>query len=176
MSSFNVFVSNADGHCSRPNDTLGPSELDHSDCQQYVREMPQYWHRMKCGNETPTSINETCCHSWCEQLTSCFSQLPPWKKDCVRMWRCRKKPRKQISIILTNTTDSSYLGRIKVKQCWAKKPNFPAIKITPSSEVRVFDFLVTFLVPVVVVTLISPFRECRNHSLSRRRRVSYSRN
>ena len=121
--------------------------------------MPQYWHRMKCGNETPTSINETCCHSWCEQLTSCFSQLPPWKKDCVRMWRCRKKPRKQISIILTNTTDSSYLGRIKVKQCWAKKPNFPAIKITPSSEVRVFDFLVTFLVPVVVVTLISPFRE-----------------
>ena len=136
--------------------------------------MPQYWHRMNCGNETPTSINETCCHSWCEQLTSCFSQLPPWKKDCVRMWRCRKKPRKQISIILTNTTDSSYLGRIKVKQCW--KLNFPAIKITPSSEVRVFDFLVTFLVPVVVVTLISPFRECRNHSPSRRRRVSYSRN
>ena len=115
-------------------------------------------------NVAPTSIDETCCHSWCEQLTSCFSQLPPWKKDCVRMWRCRKKPRKQISIILTNTTDSSYLGRIKVKQCW--KLNFPAIKITPSSEVRVFDFLVTFLVPVVVVTLISPFRECRYQSHS----------
>ena len=164
MSPFNVFVSNADGHCSRPNETLGPSELNGSDCQQYVREMSQYWHRMKCGNETPAYIDETCCHSWCEQLTSCFSQLPPWKKDCVRMWRCRKKPRKQISIILTNTTDSSYLGRIKVKQCW--KLNFPAIKITPSSEVRVFDFLVTFLVPVVVVTLISPFRECRYQSHS----------
>ena len=145
MSPFNVFVSNADGHCSRPNDTLGPSELDHSHCQQHVREMSQIWHRMKCGNETPTSINKTCCHSWCKQLTSCFSQLPFWKEDCVRMWRCRKneKPRKQISIILTNTTDSSYLGRIKVKQCW--KLNFPAIKITPSSEVRVFDFLVTLL-------------------------------
>ena len=166
MSPFNVFVSNADVHCSRPDETLGPSELNGSDCQQYVREMSQYWHRMKCGNETPAYIDETCCHSWCEQLTSCFSQLPPWKKDCVRMWRCRKKPRKQISIILTNTTDSSYLGRIKVKQCWAKKPNFPAIKITPSSEVRVFDFLVTFLVPVVVVTSISPFRECRNQSHS----------
>ena len=168
MSPFNVFVSNADGHCSRPNDTLGPSELDRSHCQQHVREMPQIWHRMKCGNETPTSITKTCCHSWCKQLTSCFSQLPFWKEDCVRMWRCRKneKPRKQISIILTNTTDSSYLGRIKVKQCWAKKPNFPAIKITPSREVRIFNFLVTFLVPVVVVTLISPFRECRNQSHS----------
>ena len=166
MSPFNVFVSNADGHCSRPDDTLGPSELNCSDCQQHVREMPQYWRRMKCGNETPTSIDKTCCQSWCKQLTSCFSQLPFWKEDCVRMWRCRKneKPRKQISIILTNTTDSSYLGRIKVKQCW--KLNFPAIKITPSSEVRVFDFLVTFLVPVVVVTLISPFRECRNQSHS----------
>ena len=145
MSPFNVFVSNADGHCSRPNDTLGPSELDRSHCQQHVREMSQIWHRMKCVNETPTSISKTCCHSWCKQLTSCFSQLPFWKEDCVRMWRCRKneKPRKRISIILTNTTDSSYLGRIKVKQCW--KLNFPAIKITPSIEVRVFDFLVTLL-------------------------------
>ena len=164
MSPFNLFVSNADGHCSRPNDTLGPSELNRSDCQQYVRKMPQQWRRMKCDNETPTSIDETCCHSWCEQLTSCFSQLPPWEKYCVRMWRCRKKPRKKISIILTNIRDSSYLGRIKVKHCWAK--NFPAIKITLSSEVRVFDFLVTFLVPVVVVTSISPFRECRNQSHS----------
>ncbi|XP_027056190.1 adhesion G protein-coupled receptor L4-like isoform X2 [Pocillopora damicornis] len=52
------------------------------------------------------------------------------------MWRCRKneKPREQFSIILTNKTDSSYLGRIKVKQCWARKPKFPAIKLTPSSE------------------------------------------
>ena len=143
MSPFNLFVSNADGHCSRPNDTLGPSELNRSVCQQYV--MSQQWHRMKCGNKTPTSIDKTCCRSWCEQLTSCFSQLPFWKEDCVRMWRCRKneKPRKQISIILTNTTDSSYLGRIKVKRCW--KLNFPAIKITPSSEVRVFDFLGTLL-------------------------------
>ena len=143
MSPFNLFVSNADGHCSRPNDTLGPSELDRSHCQQHVREMSQIWHRMKCGNETPTSISKTCCHSWCKQLTSCFSQLPFWKEDCVRMWRCKenKNPRKQISIILKNTTDSSYLGRIKVKQCWARKPNFPTIKITPSSEVRVFVFL-----------------------------------
>ena len=113
---------------------------------------------MKCGNETPTSINETCCHSWCEQLTSCFSQLPPWKKDCVRMWRCRKnkRPRKQISIILTNTTDSSYLGRIKVKQCW--KLNFPAIKLTPLSEVGVFYFFVTFVVPIVIGPLILPLQ------------------
>ena len=115
---------------------------------------------MKCGNETPTSIDKICCSSWCEQLTSCFSQERSWKEDCVRMWRCRKneKPREQFSIILTNKTDSSYLGRIKVKQCWARKPKFPAIKLTPSSEVRVFYFLVTFLVPIAIGPFISPHR------------------
>ena len=49
-----------------------------------------------------------------------------------------KKTRIQFPIILTNTTDSSYLGRIQVKQCW--KPNFTAIKLTPLSEVGVFYF------------------------------------
>ena len=39
MSLINFYESNADGHCSRPNDTLAPSELNCSDCQQ---------HRDKC--------------------------------------------------------------------------------------------------------------------------------
>ena len=68
----------------------------------------------------------------------------------------------QFSIILTNTTDSSYLGRIKVKQCLTL--NFPAIKLTPSSEVGVFDFLATFLVSIVIGPLIPPFKECTNRS------------
>ena len=112
---------------------------------------------MKCGNETPSSINITCCRSWCEQLGSCFSQLPSWKEDYVRMWRCwkRKGPRTKFSIILTNTRDSWYLGRIKVKQCW--KLNFPAIKLTPSIKVSVFDFLVTILVPIAIGPLILHF-------------------
>ena len=168
MSLFNVYVSNADAHCSSPNDALGPSELNPSGCQQHIQETLQYWHRMECGNETPTSIDKICCSSWYEQLTSCFSKKPSWEEDCVRMWSCRRneKPRKQFFIILRNRTDSSYLGRIKVKQCGARKPNFPAIKLIPSSEVRVFDFLVTFLVPIVIGPLISPLRECRNQSPS----------
>ncbi|XP_066023913.1 uncharacterized protein [Pocillopora verrucosa] len=66
-----------DGHCSHPNDTLAPSELNRSDyrtLQQSVQEMRRIWHRMKCGNETPISIDRDCCISWCEQLTSFFSQ------------------------------------------------------------------------------------------------------
>ncbi|XP_066023903.1 adhesion G protein-coupled receptor E3-like isoform X2 [Pocillopora verrucosa] len=89
---------------------------------------------MKCGNETPTSIDRDCCISWCEQLTSFFSQASSWKDHCFKMWGCRKneKTRMQFPMILTNTTDSSYLGRIQVKKCW--KLNFIAIKLTPSSE------------------------------------------
>ena len=161
MSLIDVYVYNADGHCSRPNDTIGPPELKRSDYQQLVEVMRQYWHRMKCGNETPTSIDRDCCISWCEQLTYFFSQASSWKDHCFKIWGCRKneKTHKQFSVILTNTTDSSYLSIIKVKQCW--KLNFPAIKLTPSSEVGVFDFLVTFLMPIVVGPLIPPFRECQ---------------
>ena len=166
MSLIYVHVSNADGLCSYPNDTLAPSELNRSDyrtLQQSVQEMRRIWHRMKCGNETPTSIDRDCCISWCEQLTSFFSQASSWKDHCFKMWGCRKteKTRKQLSVILTNTTDSSYLGRIKVKYCW--KLHFTAIKLTPSSEVGVFDFLVTFLMPIVVGPLIPPFRECQTY-------------
>ncbi|RMX61568.1 hypothetical protein pdam_00020427 [Pocillopora damicornis] len=134
MSLIYVYVYNADGHCSYPNDTLAPSELTRSNYQQSVQEMRQIWHRMKCGNETPTSIGKDCCISWCEQLTSFFSQASSWKDHCFKMWGCRKneKTRMKFSMILTNTTDSSYLGRIQVKQCW--KLEFPAIKLTPSSE------------------------------------------
>ena len=157
MSLIDVYVYNADGHCSRPNDTIGPLELKRSDYQQLV--MRQYWHRMKCGNETPTYIDKNCCVCWCKQLTSFFSQTSFWRYDCFRLWGCRKnETRKQLSIVLTNTTDSSYLGRIKVKQCW--KLNFPAIKLIPSSEVVVIDFLVTFLMPIVVGPPIAPSREC----------------
>ena len=160
MSLIDVYVYNADGHCSRPNDTIGPPELKRSDYQQLVEVMRQYWHRMKCGNETPTYIDKNCCISWCKQLTSFFSQVSIWRDDCFRMWGCRKneKTRKQLSILLTNTTDSSYLGTIRVRQC--RKLNFPAIKLTPSSEVVVIDFLVTFLMPIVVGPPIPPFREC----------------
>ena len=159
MSLIDVYVYNADGHCSSANDTIGTTELNRSDYQQHVEVMRQYWHRMKCGNETPTSIDRDCCISWCEQLTSFFSQASSWKDRCFKMWGCRKnETRMQFSIMLTNTTDSSYLGRIKVKQCW--KLNFPAIKLTPSSGVVVFDFLVTFLMPNVVGPPIPPFREC----------------
>ena len=154
MSLIYVYVYNADGHCSYPNDTLAPSELNRSDYQQSVQEMRRIWHRMKCGNETPTSIDRDCCISWCEQLTSFFSQASSWKDHCF-------KTRIQFPIILTNTTDSSYLGRIQVKQC--RKLNFSAIKLTPSSEVGVFDFLVTFLMPIVVGPLIPPFRECQTY-------------
>ncbi|XP_066023897.1 adhesion G protein-coupled receptor L4-like [Pocillopora verrucosa] len=123
-----------DGHCSRPNDTVGPPELSRSDYQQQVEEICQDWHRMKCGNETPRYIDSDCCISWCEQLTSFFSQASSWKDHCFKIWRCRKneKARMKFSMILTNTTDSSCLGRIKVKQCGKLK--FPAIKLTPSSE------------------------------------------
>ena len=150
MSLIYVYVYNADEHCSNPNDTLAPSELTRSDYQQNVREMRRIWHRMKCGNETPTSIDKDCCISWCEQFTSFFSQASSWKDHCFKMWGCRnnEKTRKQFSVILTHTTDSSYLGRIKVKQCG--KLNFTAIKLTPSSEVGVFDFLVTFVMPIVL--------------------------
>ena len=160
MSLIDVYVYNADGHCSRPNDTIGPPELKRSDYQQLVEVMRQYWHRMKCGNETPTYIDKNCCIYWCKQLTSFFSQVSFWRDDCFRMWGCRKneKTRKQLSIVLTNTTDSSYLGTIRVRQC--RKLNFPAIKLTPSSEVVVIDFLVTFLMPIVVGPPIPPFREC----------------
>ena len=163
MSLIYVYVYNADGHCSNPNDTLAPSELTRSDYQQNVREMRRIWHRMKCGNETPTSIDRDCCISWCEQLTSFFSQASSWKDHCFKMWGCRinEKTRKQFSVILTNTTDSSYLGRIKVKQC--RKLNFTAIKLTPSSEVGVFDFLVTFVMPIVLGPIIPPFRECQTY-------------
>ena len=160
MSLIDVYVYNADGHCSRPNDTIGPPELKRSDYGQLVRKMRVYWHRMKCGNETPTYIDKNCCIYWCKQLTSFFSQVSFWRDDCFRMWGCRKneKTRKQLSIVLTNTTDSSYLGTIRVRQC--RKLNFPAIKLTPSSEVVVIDFLVTFLMPIVVGPPIPPFREC----------------
>ena len=161
MSLIYVYVYNADGHCSNPSDTLAPSELTRSDYQQSVQEMSRIWHRMKCGNETPTSIDRDCCISWCEQLTSFFSQASSWKDHCQKIWGCRKNEKTpfQFSVILTNTTDSSYLSIIKVKQCW--ELNFPAIKLTPSSEVGVFDFLVTFLMPIVVGPLIPPFRECQ---------------
>ena len=164
MSLIYVHVSNADGHCSYPNDTLAPSELNCSDCQQHLDKMRQFWHRMECGNETPTSIDKTCCRSWCRQLASLFSQTVSWRDHCFKMWGCREneKARMPFSIILTNTTDSSYLGRIKVKQCLTL--NFPAIKLTPSSEVGVFDFLATFLVSIVIGPLILPFRECTNKS------------
>ena len=163
MSLIDVYVYNADGHCSRPNDTIGPPELSRSDYQQQVEEICQDWHRMKCGNETPRYIDSDCCISWCEQLTSFFSQASSWKDHCFKMWRCRKneKARMKFSMILTNTTDSSCLGRIKVKQCGKLK--FPAIKLTPSSEVGVIDFLVTFLMPIVVGPLIPPFRECQTY-------------
>ena len=140
MSLINVYESNADGHCSRPNDTLAPSELNCSDCQQHRDKMRQYWRRMECDNKTSTSIDKTCCSSWCRQLASLFSQTSSWRDHCFKMWGCRKneKTRMQFPIILTNTTDSSYLGRIQVKQCW--KPNFIAIKLTPLSEVGVFYF------------------------------------
>ncbi|XP_066023890.1 adhesion G-protein coupled receptor D1 isoform X2 [Pocillopora verrucosa] len=123
-----------DGHCSRPNDTLAPSELNCTNCQQLRDKMRQYWHRIVCDNKTPTSIDKTCCSSWCRQLASLFSQTSSWRDHCFKMWGCRKneKTRMQLSIILTNTTDSSYLGRIQVKKCW--KLNFPAIKLTPLSE------------------------------------------
>ena len=45
MSLINVYKSIADGHCSRLNDTLAPSELNCSDCQQHLDVMR---HRMKC--------------------------------------------------------------------------------------------------------------------------------
>ena len=117
------------------------------------------WHRMKCGNKTPTFIDKTCCSSWCSQLASLFSQTSSWRDHCFKMWGCREneKARMPFSIILTNTTDSSYLGRIKVKQCLTL--NFPAIKLTPSSEVGVFDFLATFLVSIVIGPLIPPFKK-----------------
>ena len=85
-----------------------------------------------------------------------FSQTSSWRDHCFKMWGCRKneKTRMQFPIILTNTTDSSYLGRIQVKQCW--KPNFTAIKLTPLSEVGVFYFFVTFVVPIVIGPLILP--------------------
>ena len=158
MSLIDVYVCNADGPCSHPNDTLGPTNLNHLDYQRQVEVMRQYWHRMKCGNETPTSIDKVCCSSWCRQLTFFFSQTSSWRNHCFKMWGCREneKTRVQFSLILTNTTDSSYLGRIQVKQCW--KPNFSAIKLTPSSKVGVFDFLVTFLIPIVVGPLIPPLR------------------
>ena len=126
--------------------------------------MRQFWHRMECGNETPTSIDKTCCRSWCRQLASLFSQTSSWRDRCFKMWGCREneKARMSFSIILTNTTDSSYLGRIKVEQCLTL--NFPAIKLTPSSEVGVFDFLATFLVSIVIGPLIPPFKECTNKS------------
>ena len=167
MSLIYVHVSNADGLCSYPNDTLAPSELNRSDyrtLQQSVQEMRRIWHRMECGNETPTYIDKNCCSSWCKQLASFFSQASSWRDHCFKMWGCREneKTRMQFSIILTNTTDSSYLGRIKVKQCLTL--NFPAIKLTPSSEVGVFDFLATFLVSIVIGTLIPPFKECINRS------------
>ena len=156
MSLINVYESNADGHCSHPNDALAPSELNCSDCQQHRDKMRQYWHRMECDNKTPKSIDKTCCSSWCRQLASLFSQTSSWRDHCFKMWGCRKneKTRMQFSIILTNTTDSSYLGRIQVKQCW--KLNFPAIKLTPLSEVGVFYFFVTFVVPIVIGPLILP--------------------
>ena len=164
MSLIYVHVSNADGHCSYPNDTLAPSELNCSDCQQHLDKMRQFWHRMECGIETPTSIDKTCCRSWCRQLASLFSQTSSWRDHCFKMWGCREneKARMPFSIILTNTTDSSYLGRIKVEQCLTL--NFPAIKLTPSSEVGVFDFLATFLVSIVIGPLIPPFKECTNKS------------
>ena len=46
MSLIKVYESNADGHCSHPNDALAPSELNCSDCQQHRDKMRQYWHRM----------------------------------------------------------------------------------------------------------------------------------
>ena len=158
MSLIDVYVYNVDGPCSYPDDIIGPSDLNRYQLQ--VKEMISIWHRMRCGNETPTSIDRDCCISWCEQLTSFLSQASSWKDHCFKMWGCRinEKTHKQFSVILTNTTDSSYLGRIKVKQCW--KLNFPAIKLTPSSGVVVFDFLVTFLMPIVVGPPIPPFREC----------------
>ena len=164
MSLIYVQVSNADGHCSYSNDTLAPSELNCSDCQEHLDKMRQVWHRMECGNETPTSIDKTCCRSWCRQLASLFSQTSSWRDHCFKMWGCREneKARMPFSIILTNTTDSSYLGRIKVEQCLTL--NFPAIKLTPSSEVGVFDFLATFLVSIVIGPLIPPFKECTNKS------------
>ena len=159
MSLIDVYVYNADGHCSHPDDTIGTTELKRSDYQLLVEVMRHYWHRMKCGNETPTSIDRDCCISWCEQFTSFFCQASSWKDHCFKMWGCRKnETRMQLSIILTNTTDSSYLGRIQVKQCW--QLNFPAIKLTPSGEVVVIDFLVTFLMSIVVGPPIPPFREC----------------
>ena len=156
MSLINVYESNADGHCSRPDDTLAPSELNCSDCQQNLDKMRQYWHRMKCGNETPTSIDKTCCRSWCRQLASLFSQTSSWRDHCFKMWGCRENEKTQFSIILKNTTESSYLSRIQVKQslCW--NLNFPAIKLTPLSEVGVFYFFVTFVVPIVISPLILP--------------------
>ena len=152
MSLIYVHVSNADGHCSYPNDTLAPSELTRSDYQQGVKDMRQIWHRMECGNETATLIDKNCCSSWCKQLASFFSQASSWRDHCFKMWGCREneKARMPFSIILTNTTDSSYLGRIKVKQCLTL--NFPAIKLTPSSEVGIFDF------SIVIGPLILPFR------------------
>ena len=158
MSLIYVHVSNADGHCSYPNDTLAPSELTRSDYQQGDKDMRRIWHRMECGNETATLIDKNCCSSWCKQLASFFSQASSWRDHCFKMWGCREneKARMPFSIILTNTTDSSYLGRIKVKQCLTL--NFPAIKLTPSSEVGVFDFLATFLVSIVIGPLILPFR------------------
>ena len=88
MSLIYVYVYNADGHCSYPNDTLAPSELNRSDYQQSVQEMRRIWHRMKCGNETPTSIDRDCCISWCEQLTSFFSQASSWKDHCFKNKIC----------------------------------------------------------------------------------------
>ena len=162
MSLIYVHVSNADGHCSYPNDTLAPSELTRSDYQQGVKDMRRIWHRMECGNETATLIDKNCCSSWCKQLASFFSQASSWRDHCFKMWGCREneKARMPFSIILTNTTDSSYLGRIKVKQCLTL--NFPAIKLTPSSEVGVFDFLATILVSIFIGPLIPPFKECTN--------------
>ena len=84
MSLIDVYVYNADGQCSRANDTLGPPEMSRSDYQQQVAEMRYDWHRMECGNETPTCIDSDCCISWCEQLNSFFSQASSWKDHCFK--------------------------------------------------------------------------------------------
>ena len=100
MSLINVYESNADGHCSRPNDTLAPSELNCSNCQQLRDKMRQYWHRIVCDNKTPTSIDKTCCSSWCRQLASLFSQTSSWRDHCFKMWGCRENEKTRIKLRL----------------------------------------------------------------------------
>lgn len=138
------YFSNAENHCSSFNETLSYSKLNGTECQQGLGQWRQNWRKMICRNESDTYIDWDCCKSWCEQLASCFRQSSSWTSRCKEMWRCkqtRKIPRKKLSIIMTNTTDSSYLGSIKVKYCW--KTKFSAIKLISAIEVSAFDTCVT---------------------------------